>query len=62
MNSPCWDHCEMCDDFICNIHKKHVADCDCEGVEWWYDQDMDPYMTTPAEFELKAGCKSPDQE
>ena len=34
---PAWVQCGMCEDFMCNIHDKHVADCDCPGIDEWGD-------------------------
>lgn len=42
-NRPFWERCECCDDFICNIHECHVYDCECDGIEWWAERDIDPY-------------------
>ena len=50
-NTPCWTVCEMCEDYICNIHDDHAADCPCEGVEWWEERGMWPYETSVAEYE-----------
>ena len=51
---PCWEKCDMCDDFRCNIHQgEHVADCECPGIDWWVDNDMYPYDTTVEEFKEK---------
>jgi len=30
-----WTPCPDCDDFWCNIHRKHVYDCKCPGIEDW---------------------------
>lgn len=49
-NLPCWTLCDMCEDYICNIHKMHAHDCDCQPIEWWYIQEMCPYTTTLEEF------------
>ena len=40
---PAWVFCEMCEDFMCNIHHEHVADCPCPEIEVWAAQDLDPY-------------------
>ena len=49
-DKPCWTPCDMCEDYICNIHEMHAYDCLCEPVEWWYENDMDPYTTTVEQY------------
>jgi DNA (cytosine-5)-methyltransferase 1 len=39
-----WVRCSCCDEWWCNIHEAHAADCPCPHVEEW---DTDPY-TPPA--------------
>ena len=34
-----WEACR-CGNFWCNVHKKHVHNCDCDSIENW---DFDPY-------------------
>jgi len=53
-DAVCWKKCEMCGDFICNIHggDKHVADCACPPIEDW-PETIYPYEATVAEY-LKA--------
>lgn len=46
----CWTKCECCDDYICNIHGTHAYDCDCEAIEWWMENGMNPYITTTEQF------------
>jgi hypothetical protein len=31
-DKPCWTPCDICDDYICNIHEMHAYDCLCEPV------------------------------
>ena len=49
-DQPCWTPCDMCEDYICNIHEMHAHDCVCKPIEWWYDRDMAPYTTTVQEY------------
>jgi hypothetical protein len=42
---PAWIRCDCCDDFICTIHKMHVADCSCPEIDVWAVKDIDPYTT-----------------
>lgn len=52
MSKPCWQRCDLCEDFVCNVHPgEHVYDCSCPGVEWWGDRGMSPYETTVEELE-----------
>jgi hypothetical protein len=32
-----WIRCDMCDDFWCTRHEKHVHDCDCPSIEEWIE-------------------------
>jgi hypothetical protein len=51
-DKPCWELCEMCDDFLCNVHVgQHAHDCECEPIEWWEEKEMYPYTTTVREYE-----------
>ncbi len=44
LHSPAWILCEdMCGDFFCTIHKKHVADCSCPDIDYWSKKNIDPY-------------------
>lgn len=48
---PCWERCEMCGDFVCNIHEgEHAADCGCPGIDWWAEYEISPYETTMKEL------------
>jgi hypothetical protein len=37
---PIWIKCKSCEDYICTVHKKHVHECACPGVE---EMERDPY-------------------
>lgn len=41
---PIWFKCEVCEDWYCSIHDKHVAECDCPSVEEW---SFDPRTGEP---------------
>jgi len=48
----CWEKCEMCDDFICNIHSTdekvlHAHDCACTVID---EMAVFPYDATVAEY------------
>jgi hypothetical protein len=30
-----WVLCELCEDYFCIRHQKHVADCECPPLEEW---------------------------
>ena len=32
---PPWTRCECCEDFWCNIHRKHAYDCKCPPIDEW---------------------------
>ena len=49
-NRPCWEPCEFCDDYICNVHEEHAHDCDCKDMEWWAEMDLYPYVTKVKEY------------
>lgn len=38
-----WEPCQYCDEFICNIHGIHVADCECPPIEEWVENEVFPY-------------------
>lgn len=38
-----WVQCESCEDFVCVVHGLHVWECDCPPIEWWAENDADPY-------------------
>jgi len=50
LNKPVWEKCDMCDDFICNVHQSHVYDCECPGIEFWVDHEVWPYDLTVDEY------------
>lgn len=37
-----WAECEACEDWVCRIHRKHVADCACPGPHQWRIDPRDP--------------------
>ena len=41
---PAWVQCFCCEDYWCNLHSKHVFECDCPPVGSW-NEDVDPYLT-----------------
>lgn len=47
---PCWEPCEHCEEYICNIHNDHVHDCECQPLDWWEERGMYPYETTVEEY------------
>ncbi len=63
MSEPCWERCDMCDDFICNIHGMHAYDCTCRNINWWVGLDMCPYTTTVDEYNerIKGVCNVEEQ-
>lgn len=40
---PAWVVCEMCEDYFCNRHNMHAADCECPDLEAWAEVGDDPY-------------------
>lgn len=42
----CWQLCEDCGEFWCNIHGEHAFECPCPAIEEW---DTDPYTDEPTE-------------
>jgi hypothetical protein len=49
-NKPCWEPCEHCEEYICNIHNDHVHDCECQPLDWWEERNMYPYETTVEKY------------
>lgn len=56
-DAVCWEKCDMCGDFICNIHggTQHVADCPCPPIDDW-PSTIYPYDATVGE--LKEAMKT----
>ena len=48
---PSWISCENCEDYWCIEHEKHVADCDCPGIEVWMENDVYPYISEEKQTE-----------
>lgn len=46
LDRPIWEPCHDCEEYVCNIHNEHAADCPCPGIDDW---NVDPY-TTPVRF------------
>lgn len=44
---PSWVQCEDCDDFWCEQHDAHAADCTCPAIEEWIEHDSWPYKEDP---------------
>jgi hypothetical protein len=42
---PPWTPCPDCDEYWCNIHQEHAADCDCPPLDEW---ETDPYSPPSA--------------
>lgn len=40
---PRWIPCPDCDDFYCTVHRMHVYDCPCRGIEYWARRNISPY-------------------
>lgn len=40
LKKPAWQECPDCEDFYCNIHRKHTHECACPEIDEW---DTDPY-------------------
>ncbi|HET9256304.1 MAG TPA: hypothetical protein VFO16_14055 [Pseudonocardiaceae bacterium] len=41
---PAWVPClGGCGEFWCTIHRAHVHDCDCPGIEVWARRGLSPY-------------------
>lgn len=50
-----WVLCECCEDYLCNIHKMHVFDCDCPSVEEWIERNgISPYEQPQRELKPNA--------
>jgi len=43
MSVTCWTPYPDCDDFYCNIHKEHAADCAYPSVDVWVESGLWPY-------------------
>jgi len=58
MKSGVWVLCRGgCDDYWCTIHKLHVYDCECPGIDVWVDAGAWPYRE--AEPSEPSGASSP---
>lgn len=44
---PSWVKCPDCDEYFCEQHQEHAADCDCPSVDEWADHDVWPYKDDP---------------
>jgi hypothetical protein len=41
---PAWIPCpDGCGDFVCRIHRMHVADCPCRVIDSWAEKGISPY-------------------
>jgi hypothetical protein len=38
-----WGQCAMCDEYYCEIHREHVAECSCPGIDVWSESPHCPY-------------------
>ncbi len=47
--------CPLCDDYLCTVHKVHVADCPCPPLEEW---TSDPY--TGEQMDLQEKRREPE--
>lgn len=47
---PAWTVCPDCDDFWCNIHGEHAADCPCPSVDEWEEEGLSPYEPSALRF------------
>jgi DNA (cytosine-5)-methyltransferase 1 len=54
---PAWERCEVCEDFLCNIHHEHAADCTCPAIDEWADQDLNPYEPTVLRYLTEIECE-----
>jgi site-specific DNA-cytosine methylase len=60
---PAWERCGNCEDFWCNLHHSHAADCPCPSIETWQSAGIDPYSPcvlryiTPSEGERLQGFR-----
>lgn len=45
-----WKQCDMCEDFACTFCRDHVADCECEPIEYW--EHSNPYLSHHPKFEV----------
>jgi len=43
LNNIAWVPCECCDEYICNAHGVHAADCECPVIETWAEDGRWPY-------------------
>lgn len=41
---PAWVQCKMCEDWWCNRHNCHVAECACPEIDTWAAKGDDPYI------------------
>ena len=51
-----WTECDMCDEFICNVHDMHVCDCECPDIDTWVAADLFPY-DSPVDEDLRKWVK-----
>ena len=47
----CWEQCDCCDEFICNVHPGLHADaCDCPVIDAWTYAGLCPYVNTVSDY------------
>ena len=42
---PAWGRCADCQEWWCNLHQKHVFECDCPPIEEWAHDPYEPRAT-----------------
>jgi DNA (cytosine-5)-methyltransferase 1 len=48
---PVWVACDGgCEDFVCQLHLKHVHDCECPALDAWSEHDLSPYLPSLLRF------------
>lgn len=48
-----WVECIDCDEFWCNVHRKHVHDCTCPDIENLLNINIDPYLDDETKLIIK---------
>ena len=43
---PAWQQCDLCDEYICNLHHEHAFECECPSIDEWVEHDIFPYANT----------------
>lgn len=46
-SAPCWEPCDCCGEFFCNLHGQHTGECACPPIDEW--EGVDPYAHSVGE-------------